>query len=108
MKRLIYSVTFLLSILCADPRPAVAQATQPFIGEIEIFSFSFCPTGWVPLNGQLLAISDYVVLFELLGTTYGGDGQITFALPKWGPIVADGGLPLITCIAFLGVFPSRP
>jgi microcystin-dependent protein len=54
---------------------------EPFIGEIRLFSFSFAPKGWAFCNGQLLPISQNQALFSLLGTTYGGNGQVTFALP---------------------------
>lgn len=53
----------------------------PFIGEIRPFGFSFPPQGWALCNGQLISISDYTALFAIIGTTYGGDGQNTFALP---------------------------
>jgi microcystin-dependent protein len=55
--------------------------SEPFIGEIRIFGFNFAPRGWAFCAGQLLAISQNTALFSLLGTTYGGDGQTTFALP---------------------------
>jgi microcystin-dependent protein len=55
--------------------------TSPFIGEIRMFAGNFAPTGWMFCEGQLLAIADNVALFSLIGTTYGGDGQSTFALP---------------------------
>ncbi len=54
---------------------------SPFIGEIRLFGFGFNPVGWMPCNGQLLQINQYQALFSLLGTTYGGDGRTTFALP---------------------------
>jgi microcystin-dependent protein len=54
---------------------------QPFIGEIRIFGGTFAPYGWSFCNGSLLAISQYPALFQLIGTTYGGDGVNTFALP---------------------------
>lgn len=54
---------------------------QPFIGEIRMFGGNFAPNGWAFCNGQLLAISQNDALFALIGTTYGGDGQTTFALP---------------------------
>jgi microcystin-dependent protein len=53
----------------------------PFVGEISIFGFNFNPVGWVFCNGQLLPIAQFDVLFALIGTTYGGDGQTTFAVP---------------------------
>jgi microcystin-dependent protein len=52
-----------------------------YVGEIRMVGFNFPPYGWQMCNGQLLAISEYEVLFNLIGTTYGGDGQNTFALP---------------------------
>lgn len=55
---------------------------QPFIGEIRMFGGSFAPAGWAFCNGQLLSIAENDALFVLLGTTYGGDGQETFALPN--------------------------
>ena len=54
---------------------------EPFIGQIQAFGFNFAPRGWAQCNGQILAISQYSALFSLLGTTFGGDGRTTFALP---------------------------
>ena len=54
---------------------------DPFVAEIRIFPFNFAPRGWAFCNGQLLPISQNTALFSLLGTTYGGNGQSTFALP---------------------------
>lgn len=54
---------------------------EPFLGEIRICSFGFAPKGWALCNGQLLPINQNQALFALLGTTYGGDGRTTFALP---------------------------
>ncbi|HEY6305351.1 MAG TPA: tail fiber protein [Candidatus Angelobacter sp.] len=54
---------------------------SPFVGEIRIFAGNFAPTGWMFCDGSLLQISQNTVLFDLLGTTYGGDGVNTFALP---------------------------
>jgi len=54
---------------------------DPFVAEIRIFAFNFAPTGWAFCNGQLMPISQNTALFSLLGTTYGGDGKSTFALP---------------------------
>lgn len=55
---------------------------DPFVAEIRIFGFNFAPTGWAMCNGQILPISQNTALFSLLGTTYGGNGQSTFALPN--------------------------
>src|SRR3954447_26769560 len=54
---------------------------QPYVGEIRIFAGNFAPAGWMFCEGSLLPISEYETLFNLIGTTYGGDGQSTFALP---------------------------
>ena len=54
---------------------------EPFLAEIRIVSFNFAPKGWAMANGQLLPINQNQALFSLLGTTYGGNGQTTFALP---------------------------
>ncbi len=55
--------------------------SEPFLGEIRIVSFNFAPRGWAVCNGQVLPINQNQALFSLLGTTYGGNGQTTFALP---------------------------
>ena len=54
---------------------------QPYVGEIRMFAGNFAPVGWMFCEGQLLPISENETLFQLIGTTYGGDGQSTFALP---------------------------
>jgi microcystin-dependent protein len=56
--------------------------SEPFLGEIRMFGFNFAPQGWALCDGQLLSISQNTALFALLGTTYGGDGTTTFALPN--------------------------
>jgi microcystin-dependent protein len=63
--------------------------SSPFVAEIRIFGFNFAPTGWAFCDGQLLPISQNTALFSLLGTTYGGDGKSTFALPNM-----QGNVPL--------------
>jgi microcystin-dependent protein len=55
---------------------------EPFLGEIRIMSFNLLPKGWADCNGQFLPINQNQALFALLGTTYGGNGQTTFALPN--------------------------
>jgi microcystin-dependent protein len=55
----------------------------PYLGEIKLVSFNFCPQGWAFCNGQLLPISQNQAMFALLGTTYGGNGQTNFALPDF-------------------------
>jgi microcystin-dependent protein len=60
---------------------AMRRGTEPFLGEIAPFAGNFAPRGWALCNGQTLAISGNAALFSLLGTTYGGNGTTTFALP---------------------------
>ena len=54
---------------------------EPYVGEIRMFAGNYAPSGWAICQGQQLAVSDYETLFEVIGTTYGGDGETTFALP---------------------------
>ncbi len=71
--------------------------SQPYVGEIRMFAGNFAPAGWMFCEGQLLPISEYETLFNLIGTTYGGDGQSTFALPDLRgrlPIHQGGGFIL--------------
>lgn len=55
--------------------------SEPFLAEIRLFGFGIVPQGWLPCDGQIMAINQNQALFSLLGTTYGGNGQTTFALP---------------------------
>jgi microcystin-dependent protein len=55
--------------------------SQPYVGEVRMVGFQFAPVGWQYCDGSLLSISEYEALFTLIGTTYGGDGQTTFAVP---------------------------
>jgi microcystin-dependent protein len=84
--------------------------STPYIGEIRMFAGNFAPAGWMFCSGQLLSISEYETLFQLIGTTYGGDGQSTFALPDMqgrlpihqggGYVLAEnGGVELVTLTA---------
>jgi microcystin-dependent protein len=71
--------------------------SEPFLSEIKIMSFNFPPRGWAQCNGQLLPINQNQALFSLLGTTYGGNGQTTFALPDMRgsiPLHFGGGFTL--------------
>jgi microcystin-dependent protein len=71
--------------------------SSPYVGEIRIFAGNFAPYGWALCQGQLLLISQYETLFNLIGTTYGGDGQTTFAVPNLTsrlPIHQGGGFTL--------------
>ena len=55
--------------------------SEPFIGQIQIFPYNFAPRGWAFCQGQIMSIAQNTALFSLLGTTYGGDGRVNFALP---------------------------
>ena len=79
--------------------------SQPYVGEIRIFAGNFAPAGWAFCDGSLQSISVNPTLFQLIGTTYGGDGVNTFALPDLrGKGIVAG---LNYYIALQGVFPSR-
>ena len=70
---------------------------EPFLSEIRIFSFGFAPKGWALCNGQLLPINQNQALFSLLGTSFGGDGRVNFALPDFrgvAPLKFDATIPL--------------
>ena len=75
-----------------------ASAQDMYIGEVRLFGFNFCPVNWLQASGQVLSITQYTPLFALYGTTYGGDGQRTFALPNLNGRApygsGDGGQPL--------------
>jgi microcystin-dependent protein len=79
MKRLLASAAFAsaLTLTC----PGLASAQEPFLGEVRLFGFNFCPLGWLAANGQLLPLNQFTALFSLLGTTYGGNGTTNFSLP---------------------------
>ena len=66
----------------ASAAPMQTMGANPFIGEILIVGFNFAPVGWAMCDGQLLPIAENTALFSLIGTTYGGDGVTTFALPN--------------------------
>ncbi len=80
---------------------------DPFVGEIRLFPYSFAPRNWAACDGALLPINRWQVLFALLGTAFGGDGQTTFGLPDLRKSVpssmAQGGY----FIATQGAFPAR-
>ncbi len=76
----IATVVVMVSALTGFARTAKAQA-DPFVGQISIVPYNFAPNGWMLCEGQILSITQNTALFSLLGTTYGGDGVHTFALP---------------------------
>jgi len=72
---------FLILVTFLTLSSTFSFAQDPFIGEIKMFAGNFAPRGWAFCDGQLLSVSQNSALFSLLGTTYGGDGRTTFALP---------------------------
>jgi len=75
-------INFIISLFGIFPSPnSGGGGAEPFLSELRMFSFNFAPGGWAMCNGQLLPINQNQALFSLLGTTYGGNGQTTFALP---------------------------
>jgi hypothetical protein len=83
---------------------ALSIVEQPYIGQIDTFAFNFAPSGWLPCDGRVLQIGRFQVLFSLLGGTYGGDGRLTFGLPRLAPVTPSGPNYYI---AIDGFFPVR-
>ena len=75
------AAALLLAVGGVQFSPAHAQASDPFLGQMALFGFNFCPRGWTAANGQLMSIAQNTALFSLLGTNFGGNGQTTFGLP---------------------------
>ncbi|GAB2476675.1 tail fiber protein [Comamonas humi] len=71
----------LAAALLGAAAPAAHAQSEPFLGQLMLFGGNFCPRGWANASGQILSIAQNTALFSLLGTTYGGNGQTTFALP---------------------------
>jgi len=83
---------------------------EPYLGSLLLVPYNFAPQGWAFCQGQLMPISQNTALFSLIGTTYGGDGVTTFALPNLtGPqaMTDASGAALNWIIALVGVYPSR-
>ena len=79
---------------------------EPLLGEIVFVAFNFVPNGYMQCNGALLPINQYTALFSLLGTTYGGNGTTTFAIPTL-PTKPEPEMKGLYLIAINGVYPSR-
>ena len=90
--------------LCAAPA-ASALSNEDYTGSIGLTAASFCPKGTVEPKGQVLQISQHSALFALFTTTYGGDGQRTFALPDLGDEAAPKGMRF--CMVMNGVYPPK-
>jgi microcystin-dependent protein len=80
---------------------------EPFIGQILLVPYNFAPRNWAFCQGQLLQIGQYTALFSLIGNTFGGDGESTFALPDLRGRVPPSSGQLNYIIALQGIFPSR-
>lgn len=91
LKRIAAVTAMALGLVAMPTMTASAQAGSPFIGEVRIFplSGSWCPRDWARADGSIVSINDYQALYSLIGTTYGGDGRVSFALPD-----LRGALPL--------------
>lgn len=102
MKRLALAVTLLVAVTPSS------WAQTYVLSQILTFATNFCPTGTRPADGTMLPISQNQALFALLGTTYGGNGTSTFALPDLKALeTKHAGEKLTQCIAIAGIFPSR-
>lgn len=112
------TILIILSVVCSFTFSVYADS-MPYLGEIQLFAFPFPPKGWAKCDGQLLPINQNQALFSLLGTQFGGDGRINFALPNlngrsgayslaqpWGVDGSGNSLGGYYCIALTGVFPS--
>jgi len=87
----VHAFVFSLTLIGSNPLIVTGSVVmEPFVGQIELFAFSFAPEGFAPCNGALLPISENTVLYSLLGTTYGGDGKTTFGLPNLAPVTPQG------------------
>jgi len=104
--KLITSTALLMLVLTFAPMEPSFAGTETYLGEVSIFAGNYAPRGYAFCQGQLLSIADNTALFSIVGTTYGGDGRTTFALPdlrnaeKW----LNGARYII---AVQGVYPSR-
>lgn len=105
-RKLLLALTAAALTISAGPVSA-----EPFMGDIKIFAFDFCPAHWTAADGSLLPIQQNQALFALFGTNYGGNGTTTFAVPKVTPYSApvNGSSPvrLTACVATSGYFPSQ-
>jgi microcystin-dependent protein len=80
---------------------------EQYLGMVVALPYNFAPVGWAQCNGQVMSIAQNTALFSLLGTTYGGDGTTTFALPKLSGIPAGDGVTVSYYIALQGIYPQR-
>jgi microcystin-dependent protein len=93
--------------ILASSRAEASCVPQPYLASICITAASFCPKGYLDASGQMLPIAQNTALFSLIGTTYGGDGKVTFALPKLNGVVRPPMRALRHCIAVYGAWPPQ-
>lgn len=97
LKNLTLGAVAALGLNAAVTAPVLAQASEPFIGQLVLFPMDWCPRNWAKANGAILPIVQYQALYSLYGTTYGGDGRQTFALPDLqgrAPVSYSSTMPL--------------
>ena len=105
MRTAIFAAGLVLGGLAASP--ADAQVLVVKIGTIIAMGTNFCPFQWERADGRLVSISDYGQLFQVIGTTYGGDGKTNFALPDFkGGTYGRAAQPLTWCVAVYGDMPT--
>lgn len=80
MKRLFAAAVMACSLIFSCAGPASAQ--EPYLGEVRLFGYNWCPQGWLQASGQILSIAQNTALFSLYGTNFGGNGQTNFGLPN--------------------------
>lgn len=84
------------------------MAQDLYLGQVIVLGTSYCPNNTVEAAGQILQITQYAALYSLYGSTYGGDGRATFALPDLRPKAGATGPTLKSCIVISGYYPTRP
>jgi microcystin-dependent protein len=97
LKLLALGATAALGLNAAISAPVLAQAAEPFVGQLVLFPMNWCPRNWAKANGAILPIAQHQALYSLYGTTYGGDGRQTFGLPNLegrAPVSYSSNMPL--------------
>jgi len=106
MRKLLFAATLAAAGFAVT---AVQAQIVPYIGSIIALGAKFCPENWLQADGRHVPIPQYEALFKVIGTTYGGDGQKNFALPKLtGGTFGPEKHPLTWCIAEEGAMPINP
>jgi microcystin-dependent protein len=99
-------IAFAAAATAALISAGAASAQEAFVSQIMPMAGKSCPRGWKPADGSLLQIAQDRVLYGLIGTTYGGDGKTTFALPNLkGGTIGPAAQPITWCFAINGIYP---